>query len=211
MSAVGDASLWGDLFPDNLIPDILQLVVDTWQSFSKPASSDHEVPISRRFCEDLRRGKDQRSLPFSIWPESSETDPESGKELGRIDIRFVHGYRERVYFAFECKRLRINQSNQNIGEYVGKNGMVRFINGKYAKSLDSGGMIGYVMDGEVTKAIAAVSNAIENKSDKLNLLAGTGMTQSSFVPNGPVNETYHTISAKMFTIYHLFLGIPKCG
>ena len=116
-----------------------------------------------------------------------------------------------MYFAFECKRLRINQSNQNIGEYVGKNGMVRFINGKYAKSLDSGGMIGYVMDGEVTKAIAAVSNAIENKSDKLNLLAGTGMTQSSFVPNGPVNETYHTISAKMFTIYHLFLGIPKCG
>jgi hypothetical protein len=42
-------------------------------------------------------------------------------------------------------------------------------------------MIGYVMDGEVTKAIAAVSNAIENKSDKLNLLAGTGMTQTSFV------------------------------
>lgn len=210
MSAVGDASLWGDLFPDDLIPDVLQLVVDTWQSFLKPSPSDHEVPISRRFCEDLRREKGKRGLPLRISPESSETDPLTGKEIGRIDIQFAHGHNERVYFAFECKRLRIN-GIPNTHAYVGADGMMCFIDGKYAKNLDSGGMIGYVMDGDVPKAIDAVSKAIVNKSNKLNLIAGTGMTPSSFVPNMPVTETYHTISSKRFTIYHLFLGIPKCG
>ena len=211
MSAVGEASLWGDLFPDDLIPDILQLVVDTWQTFSKPSPSDHEVPISRRFCEDLRREKAKRGLPLRISPETSETDPLSGKEIGRIDIQFAHGHNERVYFAFECKRLRINGATPNTHAYVGPDGMMCFIDGKYAKNLDSGGMIGYVMDGDVPKAIAAVSKAIVNKSVKLSLKAGTGMTPSNYVPNGPVTETYHIISAKQFTIYHLFLGIPKGG
>ena len=209
MSSTGDANLWADLFPDHLIPEILKLVVDTWQSFSKPSSTDHEVAISRRFCEDMRREKDKRILPFRISPESSETDPISGKEIGRIDIRFTHGYRERVYFAFECKRLRINRATPNTHVYVGRDGMMCFIDEKYASDLNSGGMIGFVMDGDVPQAIAAVSKTIRKKTTELRLVSGTEMTPSSFVPNEPVTETYHMISAKQFTIYHLFLGIPK--
>lgn len=208
MSTEGDASLWGDLFPDGLIPEILRLVMDTWKSFSKPNPDDHEVPISRRFCEDLRREKDQRRLPFSIWPESTETDPHSGKELGRIDIRFIHGFRERVYFAFECKRLRIDRARPNTHEYVGDDGMMCFITGKYANNLDSGGMIGYVMDGNVPAAIEAVAKAIVNKATELCLIAGTGMTPSNIIQNMPAMETNHNILAEEFTIYHLFLGIP---
>lgn len=209
MHVNGDASLWGDLFPDHLIPDILKLVVDTWRTFAKPKSTDHEVPISRRFCEDLRREKDSRRLPFRISPESSETDPISGKEIGRIDIRFTHGYRDRVYFAFECKRLRINRTTPNTHAYVSTDGMMCFIDGKYAGNLDSGGMIGYVMDGDVPKAIAAVSKAIANKAMELCLETGTGMTASSMVPNESVAETYHKITTRHFTIYHLFLAIPS--
>jgi hypothetical protein len=207
MSTEGDASLWGDLFPDGLIPEILWLLMDTWKSFSKPNPDDHEVPISRRFCEDLRREKDQRRLPFSIWPESTETDPQSGKECGRIDIRFIHGFRERIYFAFECKRLRIDRGRPNTHEYVGDDGMMCFITGKYANNLNSGGMIGYIMDGNVSAAINAVENAIAKQAIKLRLIKGIGLTPSSIIPNKPVMETFHSFSAKQFTIYHLFLGI----
>lgn len=211
MHVGGDESLWGDLFPDYLIPDILKLVVDTWRTFLKPKSSDHEVPINRRFCEDLRREKDRRRLPFRISPESSETDPISGKEIGRIDIRFIHGYRERVYFAFECKRLRINRTTPNTHAYVGEDGMMCFVGGKYAGNLDSGGMIGYVMDGDVPRAIAAVSKVINQKSKELCLVTGTRMTVSNMIPDESVTETYHTITTRHFTIYHLFLAIPSCS
>ena len=164
MAIGGDASLWADVFPDGLIPSILELVVKTWQRSEKPLPLEHEVPISRRFREALRRGKDLNELPFTIWPESSETDPNTGKEIGRIDIRFIHGWRESVYFAFECKRLRIPYDSgrrSNTGEYVGASGMMRFISGKYGKDLASGGMIGYVMDGDLRAAVPSVKKTAQ--------------------------------------------------
>ena len=91
MSVIGDSSLWSDLFPGQLIPDILDLVLETWRSFEKPQLNDHEVPITLRFCSSLRNMKNKnQDLPFTIWPESSERDSTTGKEISRIDIRFLH-------------------------------------------------------------------------------------------------------------------------
>jgi len=211
VATVGDASLWADLFPDHLIPNILGLVVKTWQSFQKPRPLDHEVPISRRFREALRKGKNLHELPFTIWPESPETDPGTGKEMARIDIRFLHGWREDVYFAFECKRLRIPYESglqSNTGEYVGANGMMRFITGKYGKGLTSGGMIGYVMDGNLRTAVPSVKKAIDKNRIDLCLVFGTGLTSSSMMPrNKIVKETRHDLATREFAIYHVFLAV----
>lgn len=211
MATVGDASLWADLFPDHLIPNILELVVKTWQSFQKPRPLDHEVLISMRFREALRGEKDLHKLPFTIWPESSETDPITGKEIGRIDIRFLHGWRESVYFAFECKRLRIPYSSRmqsNTGEYVGTNGMMRFITGKYSKGLVSGGMIGYVMDGNLSAAVPAVKKTIDKNREDLRLAFGSSLTSSSMMPKErTVKETNHDLETREFAIYHVFLAV----
>ncbi len=211
MATVGDASLWADLFPDHLIPNILELVVKTWQSFQKPQPLDHEVPISRRFREALRRGKDLHELPFTIWAESSETDPDTGKEIARIDIRFLHGWKEGVYFAFECKRLRIpyrSKLKSNTGEYVGTNGMMRFIAGRYSRGLTSGGMIGYVMDGKLDAAIPAVKKAIEKDREDLRLVSGTSLHFSSMMHRKrAVKETRHNLMKRKFTIHHVFLAV----
>lgn len=211
MATVGDASLWDDLFPDHLIPNILELVVKTWQSFQKPQPLDHEVPISRRFREALRRGKDLHELPFTIWPESSETDPDTGKEIGRIDIRFLHGWRESVYFAFECKRLRIPYNTgmrSNTGEYVGASGMMRFITGQYGKGLLSGGMIGYVMDGNLSAAVPAVKKTIDKNREDLRLAFGSSLASSSMMPRKQtVKETRHDLTTRDFAIYHVFLAV----
>ncbi len=211
MATAGDAGLWADLFPDHLIPNILELVVTTWQRLQKPQPLDYEVPISRRFREALRGGKDLHELPFTIWPESSETDPDTGKEIGRIDIRFLHGWREDVYFAFECKRLRIPYSSRiqsNTGEYVGTNGMMRFITGKYSKGLTSGGMIGYVMDGNLSAAVPAVKKAINKNREHLRLISGSSLDFSSMMPRKQaVKETRHDLTKREFTIHHVFLEV----
>ena len=211
MAVVGDTSLWSDLFPDHLVPDILGLVLTTWQSFKKPNPSDLEVPVTRRFREELRRKKDFRELPFTIWPESSETDPKTGKEIGRIDIRFLHGWREDVYFAFECKRLRIPYESgirSNASEYVGIDGMMCFITGKYSKGLVSGGMIGYVMDSDVRSAIQSVKKAIDRSCIILFLVKSTSLRSCSIMPDRKIiKETRHKLPNRRFIIYHIFLAV----
>lgn len=160
MNVVGDASLWSDLFPDWLIPEILDLVISAWEAFDKPQPGDHEVAITMRFRSELVRHKLLRKLPLRIDREIPEDDLLVGQEKGRIDLRFIHGYQEGVYFAFECKRLNVlskeGKRTPLAGEYV-RAGMMRFITSQYAVGLDQGGMLGYVMDSDVKSSIRAVS------------------------------------------------------
>ncbi len=210
MSMLGDTSGFADFFPAGLVPQILELVISCWNNFSKPQSSDYEVEITRRFRESLRKEKNLHQLPFQIWPESTETDPFTGKEIGRIDLRFIHGYREEVYFAFECKRLRIPGSpnvKNNTSEYVGTNGMQRFVTGKYAKELNAGGMIGYVMDGRVDEIVGVISSRIASHKDQLKLVSRNGLVPSSFLPAySNVKETRHAL-AQEFVLHHVFLAV----
>ena len=46
---IGDVDAWADVFPEDLVPRIIDLVWTTWGIFPKPAADDHEVPITRRF------------------------------------------------------------------------------------------------------------------------------------------------------------------
>src|SRR5690242_5143049 len=104
---IGDAEIWADTFPEELVPRLLDLVIATWESFAKPGPSDYEVPITRRFKHALKQAKDLQRLPLRIEREPAEDDPVTGIELGRIDLKFLPAVSalEEVYFAFECKRL----------------------------------------------------------------------------------------------------------
>ncbi|MBM4038258.1 MAG: hypothetical protein FJ290_07050 [Planctomycetes bacterium] len=211
MDLTGDPSLWSDLVPDRFMPQIIALVLNGWESFEKPGTDDLEVPITKRFCCCLRDRKNQsRVLPFSIWWESPELDAATGTELGRIDLRFSHGHREDVYFAFECKRLNVVGSGGRLpslaGEYV-QEGMMRYVEGKYAGSLDKGGMLGYVMNGDVPAAIGAVGRSITARRMELKLSNG-GLERSSIVPaEDRVRETRHSLDRRGFVIHHLFVAV----
>ncbi len=104
---VGDPALWSDVFPEYLIPEILDLVWDTWGTLPLPKPDAFEVPLTRRFKVALRSQKNFRKLPLRIERESPEDDQSTAAELGRIDLKFTPAgsANEDVYFAFECKRL----------------------------------------------------------------------------------------------------------
>ncbi len=139
-------------------------------------------------------------------------DLESGEELGRIDLRFSHcpNPREDVYFALECKRLNVvgkaGRWRSLSGEYV-KKGMMRYVEGKYAGGLDKGGMLGYVMDGDVPGAIGAVGRSITERRVGLKLVNG-GLERSSIVPaDERVRETRHSFDSRRFVIHHVFVAV----
>ena len=210
MGYAGAPDLWADLFPDDLIPAIIDLVLNCWETFPKPDTAELEVPITQRLCVCLRTQKNRTRLPFTIGIESQELDPCSGQLTGRIDLRLTHGYRDEVYFALECKRLNVVRNGRRFSlasDYVDK-GMMRFITGQYAGGLDKGGMLGYVMDGKTADAVASVKQAIDSRSSALALKQGTSLCVCALRPTvEEVKETNHVPLGKQFVIYHLFVGV----
>ncbi len=208
---VGDPRLWRPLFPDALIPQILDLVWETWQRFDKPAADEREVPITRRFKQALKQEKDYRRLPVRIEREPAEDDPVTGDEIGRIDLKFnpAESALEEVYFAFECKRLYALVSGAVralAGEYVSE-GMMRFVEGRYASRMLNGGMIGYVLDGTTERARHQVAAAVASSAAKLLLSPGTGLDASLLRPaNADILLTSHDgPRARGFRLHHVFL------
>ena len=126
MAIIGSADLWSNFFPDDLIPDILNMVLDVWNVFKYNCDETHEVPITKRFRSHLEQYKDLKMLPIRIDREAIVDDINTESEIGRIDLRLTHGYRSEVYFAFECKRLNVIDKNGRTStlakEYV-MNGM----------------------------------------------------------------------------------------
>ena len=215
MGAEANGVVWKDeLFPEGFIPEIIELVTATWGTFKNPNRHEHEERITRRFAERVRQEKNRRDdLPFKIRVEVSIPDVENGQEIGRVDFIFdyIGTIREEVYFAFECKRLRIPYESgldTNNSEYTNEQGMMCFITGKYSEGLSFGGMIGYVMDGKSEKAILSVGKIIKNKRLALKLAKDTGLERSSVMGDSQnVRETRHILNERKFTIHHIFLAV----
>ncbi len=211
MSTVGSMAPWAAAFPDGLIPSIVSLVLGTWAKLPKPCPDEHETVVSRSLRNALRQVKNStRMLPCLIDREVVEDDPKTAEEKGRIDIRFIHGYDESVYFAFECKRLNVpgNRGCKSLAREYVEEGMARFVIGKYAAGLKQGGMIGFVMNGDSTAATAKVDEAIRTRTRLLLMVPGTGLTTSSLFPaEHAVRETKHPRRTPALALHHVFLAV----
>ncbi len=201
---------WTTQFPQDQIPRLLGLVLESWKTF-KVLKDRLEVPITKRFCAHLRNRKDRSIHFFRIFWELPVVN-DVGEETGRIDLSFYsHGFEESVYFSLECKRLRVDMPSgfkSLAREYV-TDGMIRYFNGQYAEGLDRGGMLGYVMDGQIDAAIDDVGKAIENRRLDLYMGADETLRRSSCLFSAQVRETRHNYGPSgKFVVYHVFV---KCG
>jgi hypothetical protein len=209
----GDPSLWSEVFPEELIPQILEMALSVWGSMPKPHRRTREVPITLRFLTALKEDKNMRQeVPVRISRECVEDDMRTGRELGRIDLCFIPAYRcrEEVYFAFECKRLNVvyKRGRNTLAPAYVRQGMMRFIKSQYASRLYKGGMIGYVMDGDQTSAIIAVDRNVKRHRAALRMKLPGDLGTSSVLPSHPsAKETVHNLGARKFHIHHLFLPL----
>src|SRR6185437_12287599 len=119
--------------------------------------------------------------------------------------------REDIYFCLECKLLNVvanGQSRAYAAEYVTE-GMIRFITGQYAKAVRHGGMLAYVLDGDVGRATANVAANIQTHGATLCVVAPVGFLMSSLLPDDArVRETHYRRphDAALFCIHHLFMA-----
>lgn len=209
MTIVGDASAWGDAFPDELLPDILEMVCAVWSGLKKPQPSDHERATSQRMVASIRRSLMCRRLPLRVDIETTLIDDTGEIEIGRLDLRFTSAsYHPEAYFSFECKRLCVHDGSRFRAlakEYV-TDGMMRYVSGKYAPSRRHGGMIGYVHLGTRETAVAKVGAKIKANAVLLRMTAPAAFEPCSLAPgNAAIRTSIHERNTGSFSIHHVFL------
>ena len=214
MAVVGIPTEWVDLI-DPMVPAILNLVIESWEKMPVPASDDSEDNITNALCRALKQNRTARGLMFQIHTQFVELDPMPGETFGRLDIAFVPLVpREDIYFCLESKRLNVVKDGQRrayASEYV-TNGMLRFVTGQYSKAVRHGGMLGYVLDGNVPGALSSVEVNIREHHLVLRMVPPGALEPSAALPDQRhARETAHqrVHEARLFRIHHLFMAANR--
>ena len=210
MNVVGSSDEFSPLFPNDFLDNIIGRVFVAWDRIPKPITETLETRITKLLRHQYAYDPVIKQLPFQVRRELTVDDPESGDELGRIDLCLLHGNDEDVYFAFECKRLNVTFDSgfkTLAPAYVGEDGIGCFVGQKYSIGQTCGGMIGYVFDGQIEVAMESVEDRIKDKANEI-ALKSPGLASSSLtVANDYLRETLHDTANGDFTIFHLFVSM----
>jgi hypothetical protein len=186
------------------------LVLKEWPKSPRPDKAPLENRITNRLVGHLQavmRKTPSPSFKFLCRPKLPAADSDS--ETGEVDIQIdSFSCHPDAYFVFECKRLNVQRGSRletGASAYVGKEGMGCFISGQYPTTCDCGGMIGYVMNQNVSSAIAAINNALSRHRWRLRLRHPHSLQQTTIVASDSFHQTLHDKAPHTLTIYHLLL------
>jgi hypothetical protein len=213
-----DAVEWIPLFPEEEIPFILSTVLRCGSNLRKKFDNERENKLSDRLRLLLVRDPSFRESRLKIDREIQvyRGDTENEDPVGRLDFRFLspNPIRETDWhFVLEAKRLHVTSPKKGwrslVSEYVtGDQGMMCFIEERYARGLPNGGMLGYVFDGQVDKARASVGASIAANHRQLKSSPSVFFVPSAVLAGEcGISESAHFLPQGTFTIYHLFLAV----
>jgi hypothetical protein len=212
-----EATEWVPLFPTEEVPFILAAVLRSGARLKKIRSIEREDHLSDRLRDLLEADPGFRSRPVELFREVPLYDRKRAKQkqLGRSDLMFLYSTgiaKPWPYFVLESKRLHVTfQSGWKslVAEYVtGHQGMMCFIEERYSRGLESGGMLGYVFDRQVEQARVSVATAVDSNRAQLKCSPTSGLTSSSVLKGGfEVSESHHSLPTREFKIYHVFLAV----
>lgn len=125
----------------------------------------------------------------------------NGKKPPTIDIVFRDSFERDAFFAFECKLLKEGESRL-FWEYV-KEGLDRYLQGKYCANGSAGSLIGYVMSGRLTSVVDEVKKRVD--VDKILEVMRLGL------PLGKFSSHYISVHSRenslpRFSVHHLFFS-----
>lgn len=211
MNIAGTFDPYAKAFPTDLLPEIFTVVLEEWPNSPRPAGNPLENRITNRFVGHLERVMRKKQRPsFHFTPRRKLPDSNADSESGEIDI-YIRSFPQHpdAYFSFECKRLNVQYDSgfrDEASKYVGESGMGCFISGQYPTTCDCSGMIGYVMDGNVPKTIAAININLVTCKTQLRLHPPHRLEQAAILPgNDQVLQTVHSNKQHNILIYHIFL------
>ena len=212
-----DAAKWVPLFPKEEVPFILAAVLRSGARLRKLHGAEFENDISDRLRNLLDRDSGLRARPVELLREVPLYDRKRARQrqLGRPDFMFQYSTgtsKPWPYFAIESKRLNVTFSSGRkslVSEYVtGHQGMMCFIEERYARDLESGAMLAYVFDGNIDTARSSVAASIGSNHRQLKCSPALGFGPSTALKDGlGISESSHSVSNRAFKIYHLFLAV----
>jgi hypothetical protein len=210
-----EAIEWVRLFEAEEIPIILGAVLRCSARLRKTSIAEREDRISDRLRMLLIQDTQLRERPIIVDREVYVYDDDQEKPTGRLDFRFLwtrEAAHSRLYFAIEAKRLHVTFPSgwdSCVQKYVtDRQGMMCFIEQRYGQGLASGGMLGYVFDGDVERARISIAASIEANHEKLKTAPPFKLVLSSVLPgDSRVSETLHALAHGNFVIYHLFIAV----
>lgn len=137
------------------------------------------------------------------------------KVKGIYDVSILHSFwkngTDEVCFDFECKNL--DSTSDLVNKYVfydkGKKnydgGVYRYFNGKYAQNQNFGGMIGFILSGEIKSIKSSLFKKLNSKFD----LSPEGdlkqIIENSIEENEFTFDSIHNRSSNDFTLHHFLL------
>lgn len=129
-----------------------------------------------------------------------------GKRRRRVDIEVVRAERgERPRLQFEAKRLYAKGS---VDEYLGPDGMGRFLTGDYAAEHDNAGMLGYVQTGEPDNWAHEIEKNLDENRETYGVTEDGDFQPHHLTPS--LDHTYRSkhdraTVGKPITIFHTLL------
>jgi hypothetical protein len=210
-SGIGKERGWG-LFPDGWTGEVLHFVIEVWEELRLPKAARSEPRITKLLAGAIIERYEREERDWFCSPEETDWNSE-GKEVSRTDLRLRPPGRKRRSVALVLESKRLNTPASNASEYVGAGGMMCFIPtkdvpAKYAAGLPCGVMLGYVMDGDLWRAYAAICKTVVEKRLAL-LLASDGEHRTTPLLDGNQwhGQTKHLLPDGEFIIYHLLLPV----
>tara|TARA_R100000656_G_scaffold91911_1_gene66700 strand:+ start:1514 stop:2191 length:678 start_codon:yes stop_codon:yes gene_type:complete len=145
---------WQLRFPDEVAVDVVNLIRSTWDSLvfrkiRKFSPESNEPHLTQFLCAVLKTESLNAGLSGKFTAE--ESDPIANLETGvlenlhRSDIRYFSD-RANLDLTFEFKKLSVKKTSYKA---YSKNGMFRFVNGKYSRDQKLAFMVGIISDNSV--------------------------------------------------------------
>ena len=98
MNLIGAPSEWLNLI-DTLVPDILELVMVTWDAMPPLVQNAREDPTTETLCRLLRQNRNSGSLPFQIHIQMVELIPLRAKIREGWILHFLRWCRGKMFIS----------------------------------------------------------------------------------------------------------------
>ena len=216
---------WNEGFPAATIPDLIRYIAQKWSSIQagpNPFSFREKEPVvTVTLAHDLDDHADRQTfgLPGRFQPECAIPKPGDKpgrmKIKGRSDISYI--LQGRATLILEFKKL---DKNKRLRERYWDDGMIRFVNGLYAKDQNVGMMVGLI-SGDKDNCIRLLEEEITDAETVLKIfcLPGPGYSYvhrpSSISEEMVEFDTLHSRSSvavkENIRLGHTFLEFMPAG
>lgn len=144
---------------------------------------------------------------FDVLDDPPQNAPDRrGRRRRRVDIeirRIQAGPRPR--FRFEAKRLH---SGRSVAAYLGKDGLLLYISGEYAREQDEAGMLGYIQAGAPAEWADKIGVQLHGHAEDYSV-----STSGEWLTSPIVEELAHTFRSghdrsaigRSIAVYHTLL------